>query len=108
MNLKPFLTGSHAYGTPTAESDVDLVVLVDNLELRKLIELKLENADPKESTSAEGACTASLRFGELNLILTHREDIFRAWQCATENLKSKAPVTRETAVAEIKLQLGKI
>ena len=24
--MKPFITGSHAYGTPTTESDIDLVI----------------------------------------------------------------------------------
>lgn len=58
--MKAFLTGSYAYGTPHKDSDVDLVVAVDNQTYLKLWELS-ENS-------------GKLVFGNLNLVAFNIDD----------------------------------
>lgn len=90
MSKAPFLTGSHAYGKPHENSDIDIVVWVENTKLRGLLE---ENGYP-------------IRFGNLNLILVDSEDQWEAWQQGTKDLLIRAafgkPVTRDEAVEHLK------
>lgn len=71
--MRGFITGSHAYGRPGPDSDVDLVVMVDEEATMKLQEL------------SEGQRT--VRFGKLNLILCYSETEFSAWRMTTDRLK---------------------
>lgn len=95
--MNAFITGSHAYGTPREDSDVDLVVLVDDDTIAKLTEL-----NGGEVGHSGGPESASLRFGALNLILHSNPAMFEAWQAGTASLKRRKPVTRDEAVALIK------
>jgi len=74
-NHEAFITGSHAYGTPTDESDIDLVVWV--------------GGDAKTLLAKEGY---PIRFGNLNLILVDSEEQWTAWEAGTNALKRIAPV----------------
>lgn len=98
--FRSFLTGSQAYGTPTNESDIDLVVLVDSQDaIFELANFSQPNKEERCSASdlvAQG--NASLRFGKLNLIVTIHPEIFNLWKRGTEYLRSIAPVTREQAM----------
>jgi len=78
----PFLTGSHAYGTPGADSDIDMVVWAEDEALRKLL---VGSGYP-------------VRFGKLNIIICDNEADWNIWVKGTEALKRNAPVDRETAV----------
>jgi hypothetical protein len=88
--MKSFITGSHAYGNPGPKSDIDLVVMVDDLGeeiLRKF---------------SEGCRT--VRFGKLNLIICCSESEFAAWKFSTDKLKklhreTGATFTKEAAHA---------
>ncbi len=83
MSKHPFLTGSHAYGTPSADSDIDMVVWAEDARLRELLE----------------GCGYPIRFGKLNIIICDNESDWNIWVKGTEALKRVAPVDRETAVA---------
>jgi predicted nucleotidyltransferase len=83
--MKALLTGSRVYGTPTEESDIDMVVLVTDEELVRLAML----ADEGDK---------GLKFGRLNLITVTTEKAFAVWEEGTKWLESKKPVTREQAV----------
>lgn len=101
---KAFITGSRAYGTPTEDSDVDLVVLVDYETLDKLVELapdlpEFRNLDHYDHRSVEGA---SLKFGKLNIIAIAREELFDCWCKGTNDLILKKPVTRDEAIAHLR------
>lgn len=95
-NFRPFLTGSHAYGTPNAGSDIDLVVLVNQPELEEL----RADADTELQLNCEyeRQDAVSLRFGNLNLICCRDEAAYRTWRQGTEELKRRAPVTRRAAI----------
>lgn len=110
--FEAFLTGSHAYGLPRADSDVDIVVLVDAEGLDVL--RRASGRDPdKECESRGSAHNAvergdSLMFGKVNLICPPNRAQFDAWHTATVNLRVRRPVTRDEAIAEIEAQLNSI
>jgi hypothetical protein len=92
LHRPALVTGSHVYGKPTEDSDVDLVVVADfddTLGLRIL----WEGQNQGEETSAVG----SMRFGNLNLILVEPDEYDR-WVKARERCLAEAPVTRSRAV----------
>lgn len=89
-DVKVLVAGSHAYGTPKEGSDIDLVVLVSEEDLKILKE-----SQPEAPTSEQ---FTSLRFGNLNLICCTSLPQFAAWVDGTRQLKEKAPVSRDTAV----------
>lgn len=83
----PFITGSHAYGAPHNESDIDLVVWAVG-DVRAKLE---EGGYP-------------IRFGKLNLILISNDDQWEIWRIGTQALVKRrkdrnSPVTRDEAVA---------
>lgn len=104
--MRSFVTGSHAYGTPTETSDIDLVLLVSHEDLRKLQKLADTVPGPNSGTQT-GDVDGSFRFGKLNLLCVRNVQEFTVWRLATEFLKTKAPVTRERAKAYITAKLEK-
>ena len=96
--MNAFLTGSHAYGTPREDSDIDVVVLMNPEDVRTILGV----VGPRSSDgSAADDCRVSLRFGNLKLLVMVHEDQFRAWQEATEELAARRPVTRAEAIRVI-------
>lgn len=83
--MNAFITGSHAYGKPNKESDVDLVIRVNRSTatiLRKLAGTKNNN----------------LRFGKLNLILCENDLEAAMWRFGTAKLRrKKRPIDKEEA-----------
>lgn len=70
--IEAFITGSRAYGIPTSESDIDLVVRVSSSvadELRKVSEDK-----------------DTIRFGRLNLIVCETDTEFAIWKIGTAKM----------------------
>jgi hypothetical protein len=66
-----FITGSHVYGIPNAESDVDLVLLLD-ARTQQILEA---NSETKK---------VPIRYGNLNLILCHSPEEYDAWKTFTD------------------------
>lgn len=97
---KAFLTGSRAYGTPRPDSDVDLVVMVSQADLVELARL-----DDKKSWRPDMK-SASLRFGNLNIVAVTNEKLYDAWERVTLDLIAKKPVDRETAKAAFIAEIG--
>jgi predicted nucleotidyltransferase len=93
--MKSFLTGSHVYGTPTPESDVDVVVLMSESEM-----YKLSNLADQVSKFDEYGEGRSLRFGKLNLIVLNTEPMFNLWRSSTDECIAQKPVDKKRA-AEI-------
>lgn len=91
---RAFVTGSHAYGTPHDQSDVDLVVLLESSRDLDLLR-KIADNDSKINEQYDGVC---LRFGKLNLLCTLSQIDFDIWWEGTEDLILKKPVTRDVAV----------
>lgn len=84
--MKPFITGSRAYGTPTAESDVDLVIPPMISQDQHTIVKLSDNLD------------IPIKYGNLNLIIAPTEEAFWLWWKCTKELKQIKPVTRECAI----------
>lgn len=88
--MKSFITGSRAYGTPTADSDVDLVVVVNTTDIKLLWEFKQDEH--------------RLMFGKLNLVcfnVDNPDDMcrFERWLAVHNDLVLRRPVTKEEAIA---------
>ncbi len=92
--MKPFVTGSRAYGTPREDSDLDIVLPVSVEDYVKIFTL----ANPTTPIDEY----APVRFGNLNFILinidqekgrTEYESFVQAYQ----ELMPMKPVTREYA-----------
>lgn len=90
--MRAFLTGSRAFGTPTPESDVDVVVLMDKPEMAKLV----SQAEESERSGDYGN-GQSLRFGRLNLIVVNTEEQFGLWRDSTDECLAMKPVSKEAA-----------
>lgn len=93
FDLMAFITGSHAYGTPTSDSDIDVVVFMSVGEAEKLTALhKAANAGRLQKHTAEsgGLHSQSLRFGPLNLIVVTDRKWYESWRSVTRNLAEQA------------------
>lgn len=93
--MQAFITGSHAYGEPNENSDVDLVALVDEpaLELLKTICDKIED---------KPCFGVPLVFGRLNLVACTSTLLYDKARIATLALKQrskkdKRPIPKEEA-----------
>lgn len=106
--MRAFITGSHAYGEPTKESDVDLVVHCDEETRCKLFEWFGLDYD---GTMEYGAGSVQFKVGdgerELNLILVD-ELRYEAWHAATRSLIARRPVTRDEAMETVKAALRNV
>lgn len=90
-----FLTGSRVYGTPREDSDIDIVVHLESEEISQLLDKEYSTNNNYNATSA------SIRFGNLNLICMSDHQEYLAWYQATKELKARKPVTRDEAIAHI-------
>jgi hypothetical protein len=97
--LLPFVTGSHAYGTPRLDSDIDLVVY-GSMHTLDALATQHESARPKHPGEQYHDMLRSgcLYFGRLNLIFITDTKLFDAWRAATEWLTRRKPVDREYAI----------
>lgn len=96
--MSAFITGSHAYGEPRPDSDIDLVIEAsDDLldELRDIV------GDEYGSGSLRLLCVEEDTGQRIDLILV-RGPAFAAWRAATEELSQSAPVSRDEAVLVIR------
>lgn len=98
-----FITGSFAYGTPTEKSDVDLVILVEPETMRILVDQFGDDGDRQDQDDYGNLPTASLRIGKLNLIVSIDLKHYKQWRDGTQELKRRAPVTRDQACAAFKI-----
>jgi predicted nucleotidyltransferase len=96
----PFITGSVAYGTPTAESDIDLVVLMDTSTARRLN--NMADAKQPDSKIYSDDVDIQFRFGKLNIIACYEPEVFQAWRKGTLELAHRRPVTRDDAKEVLK------
>lgn len=107
--MRAFLTGSRIYSVPKKDSDIDLVVLMSEWEIlllkglnqpkKSFIEKCRELISPKDETIYNTVSpTTSLRFGPLNLLCVSSEKAYNDWREGTDQLRAKAPVSREEAV----------
>lgn len=86
----PFITGSRAYGIPTEDSDIDLVLPPNtNSTFRQTLVMLSDTED------------VPINYGRLNLILTIEPKQWELWLQATTELIERRPVSRDEAVEHI-------
>lgn len=89
--MKSYITGSRAYGTPREDSDIDLVIAVNEHDYRLL--WAFADKDQKR-----------LDYGKLNLVafnldLPEESARFERWLKVHESLVARKPVTKDEAIA---------
>lgn len=101
-DFKAFITGSHAYGTPGPDSDVDVVVRCDLDVVAKLTALLDQPVADETGEPGKDYPQLQVRSGRLNLLLCASDERFEIWREGTADLRALAPVTRDAAVAHFK------
>lgn len=99
--MSAFITGSHAYGVPRPDSDIDIVILLpwDDYKIlckRTWDETYVYGGGRSDPTSLR------IKHGKVDLIITGYFAFFQAWQWANSLLKKEQLVSRERAVEVIK------
>lgn len=113
--MQAFLTGSHAYGAPKDDSDVDLVIFVDDKRTHRLLEVHNDLFDVEKDDADQAIYhtpSESLKYGKLNLIICKTEKDYNEWKTGTEMLvKERAstgqPVSRERAIEVLDVVFGR-
>lgn len=101
--MKAFVTGSQVYGTPTQDSDIDLVVHVESKSFDLIYSIVFDQTNNEIEVDYEldegeiGHQSMRIKFGKLDLILVSSRKLFNAWKKGTNYLKSRKPVTRAQA-----------
>jgi len=101
--ISSFITGSRIYGSPTSNSDLDLVILVSKDEaeiIKKHADANKNLGDDKVYARHEHDDDILIcRYGILNLIMFTDARLFNVWQAGTEECIECKPVTRNFAKA---------
>lgn len=88
---RPFITGSRAYGSPSEDSDLDIVIRCD-----RYIAAVVESLIGR-STSDYDHESVSVQCGQVNLHLCTTDREYDRWKLGTRSCEVVAPVDRETA-----------
>lgn len=91
---KAFVSGSHVYGTPNEDSDIDLIVMMDESLAKWLYEM----AETDDCSHTPACGSLSVRFGKINLICCWEQWVYDLWFNGTSLLHGAKPVTRDTAI----------
>ena len=100
-----FLTGSRRYGTPRRNSDIDLVVLIEEPQT---INVLVSNSNTKlNSEMSQEFGSVPFKFDNLNLIVCTTQKQFDAWTKGTKECVEKVrsggkSLTRDEAIAIIR------
>jgi hypothetical protein len=97
-----FLTGSRVYGRPHDGSDVDLVVLVSEGDFERLrAAAEADDLEGRDTSYLARTSSASLRFGDLNVLCCRTREAYDVWREGTDRLvemrRQDGPVDRDTA-----------
>lgn len=104
--LHSFITGSRKYGSPRADSDLDLVVFMEGVDVALLgsVADMTPQGFTEDGVEYDSRFGWPFRFGKLNVIVCTKPEQWQVWQDGTASLhylakhKGKA-VDREFAVS---------
>ncbi len=88
---RPFITGSRAYGSPSENSDLDIVIRCD-----RFVAAVVESLIGKCSSDYDHE-SVSVQCGKINLHLCTTDREYDRWKLGTRSCEVVAPVDRETA-----------
>lgn len=107
MKASAFVVGSHAYGTPRKDSDIDLVIHIDASTLPKGVMAKLQsmNESSCEFSDLDIDCKPTedrggqivLREGGLHILIMFDEAKFKVWKRCAEVMTILQPQSKDQA-----------
>ena len=98
--MKSILTGSYAYGKPTRESDVDIVILCDK-ETAEILNDQLRPDSYFGRGNTHPSVDNSVRQGRINLIIETQEKAFNVWVDGTERLMAQKPIKHKNVAIKL-------
>ena len=102
--MKFLITGTHAYGPVSPNSDLDIVMMVDDVHLMKLFliaqGIEMYQTPAQDSYGPFGGFYFDLASMRVNIIITNNDREFEEWGWRTERMKGMPAVhDREERVA---------
>ena len=93
--MKYFVTGTHAYGPVTNESDLDIAMMQD--EVTEILAFADKHFIPIEQTEHQkeyenGGFYLNIGNIKMNIIVMNDQEEFNAWYKRTERLKTFEPI----------------
>lgn len=88
-----FLTGSRAYGTPSSDSDYDIVLLLSEEDFA------IARAYPGAQYTDT---TIRMTTGKVDLIIFRDPELYTKWEEVTGELTARAPVCQSDAIQAFK------
>lgn len=88
---RPFITGSRAYGSPSDDSDLDIVIRCD-----RYVAAVVEALVGKSSSDYDHE-SVSVQCGNVNLHLCTTDREYDRWKLGTRSCEVVAPIDRDTA-----------
>lgn len=110
--MKFIITGTQAYGPARDDSDLDIVVLANDVQkiLSFLDDHNLEEykTEHQELYNDEGGFYFNLFGIEINIIIAKDKEEFKKWETATEDMKTIDPIkNREECMNQFQLFFNK-
>lgn len=94
----PFVTGSQAYGYVHPDSDVDVVVLMEEDEDRQRLFDYVDRSKNVRTGVYNWRCGYSVRLHDVNFLVCETTEEYDCWREGTEQCVSEAPIQRRRAV----------
>jgi hypothetical protein len=101
--LRFLITGTHAYGPVRAESDLDIVVM--RQDVHEIMDFLIERGIDMYQTDAQedyndGGFYFDFAFIRVNIIIAHDETDFMVWAFKTERMKNTPAIENREARLE--------
>lgn len=96
--MNAFITGSHAYGKPNKESDIDLVIRAD-YDVKRLL-TKAGGVTVPGKKDVRGNDYVTIRFGPLNIVVCETDNSYAIWKIGTEALRERKEETGKSITKE--------
>ncbi len=102
--MKFFITGTHAYGPISPDSDLDIVMMPDDAHLIQLFLLehgiKMYRTPAQDSYGLVGGYYFNLQDMQVNIIIAENEWEYAQWKTRTDKMKALPPIKdREERIA---------
>lgn len=94
--MKFLITGTHAYGPVSPDSDLDIVMMPDGAHLITLFlqvhKIEMYRTPAQDSYGPEGGFYFNLATMRVNIIIVPNEQEYDQWKLGTDRMKEISPI----------------